>query len=58
MKTKIDEVILTTNKVKEKLEDGADKGKVVDEEDIILEPNPPLQEETFIKAIKVDGDLL
>lgn len=56
MKTKIDEVIETIDKVKEKLEDGEDKGKEVDEEDLIPELDPLLQEEPFLKATKALGD--
>ena len=56
MKNKLDEVAKTTNNVKEKLNDSEDKGKIVDWEDDILEPNPHLHEEPFLKAIKALGD--
>lgn len=52
MKTKLEEVVEAT---KNKDEEGgrSEKGKAkVHEEYIIFEPNPPLNEEPFLKAIK------
>ena len=44
MKKKIYEVEEMIDKVKEKLNDDEEKGKVVDIEYEVLEPDPPLQE--------------
>ena len=52
MKTNLEELIeAAKNKVKEG--ESSDRGKAkIDEDDIIPEPNPPLNEEPFLKAIK------
>ena len=55
MKDKLDEVVETAGKMKEKLEINEEKGKEENEEDYVPEPDPPLQEEPFIKAIKALG---
>ena len=52
VKQKLDAVVMEARK-REEEEDG--KGKKVAEEDIIPEPNPILQEEPFLKAIKALG---
>lgn len=51
VKQKLDAVVMEARKSEE--EDG--KGKKVAEEDIIPEPDPILQEEPFLKAIKAFG---
>lgn len=52
MKTKLEEVDEVT-KTKDKEGESSDSGKEkIDEEDIIPEPDPPLNEEPFLKAIK------
>lgn len=48
MKSKLDEVIETTGKMKEKLDIGEEMGKEVVEEDVELELDPPVQEEPFL----------
>ena len=59
MKKKLDEVAKSTTKVKEKLDidndKGKDKKKVIDENDVILESNPPVQDEPFLRAIKASS---
>ena len=52
VKQKLDAVVMEARK-REEEEDG--KGKKVAEEDIIPEPDPILQEEPFLKAIKALG---
>ena len=56
MRKKLDEVVEATDKVKENLDVSEDKEKdmknVTDEDEIILEPNPLVQEEPFLKYIK------
>lgn len=42
MKSKFDEVVEIADKMKEKLDIGEDKGKEVYEEDLELQPNPPI----------------
>ena len=48
MKKRLEEVAGKVTGVAESLE----KGKAIAEEDVIPEPNPPIQEELFLKAIK------
>ena len=52
MRQKLEEVAETTEQVKEKLEESEDKGKAIDEEDVEPEPDPSMQEEPFLKALK------
>lgn len=55
VRDKLDEVAKTARKMKEKLEITEEKGKKVEEEDYVPEPNPPLQEEPFPRVIKALG---
>lgn len=52
MKHKLEEVADTASKMKVQLGEDKDKGKNQIEEDIELEPNPPLVEEPFLKVLK------
>lgn len=52
MKTKLEEVVDAT---KRKEEEENEKGKEVTEEDVVPKPNPVLNEELVLKAIKALG---